>query len=283
MILAERPYANHRMREELCEIMFECFHTPKLNISCQPILALYAQGTYSGLVVDVGHGKTSVTPVIAGCPIQQGMSQTKFAGQLLESLLSDYLRQDNHLRHIKEANCRVPPLTGRPDENAVGNFQLPDGTSIRMTQEAQNLGEVLFRKSDLPDFDTFLGLQSMVWNGIRHAPMDSRMIMAENIILVGGTTQLPGFADRLLEEVKLNVPEGMKAKLCVHQAKGAPPSKLDDAKKPAQVSAQVLPSLTAVWQGGRVLAGFNDSQSLWLNQDEYYEAGKGAIHKKTTM
>ena len=52
--------------------MFEKFSVPKLYIETQSLLALYASGRTTGLVVDVGYDMTHTVPVFEGSfhPVQ---------------------------------------------------------------------------------------------------------------------------------------------------------------------------------------------------------------------
>jgi actin-related protein len=50
--------------ERIVQICFEEINVPGLYIAYQPITALYACGFTTGLVVDLGHGRIDVTPVL---------------------------------------------------------------------------------------------------------------------------------------------------------------------------------------------------------------------------
>ena len=50
-------------REKLTQLMFEEFNVAGLFLADQAVLSLYAIGKLSGLVVDMGHGKTG--PLLA--------------------------------------------------------------------------------------------------------------------------------------------------------------------------------------------------------------------------
>lgn len=48
------------IREKATEVLFETLATPAMHMALQPVLALYACGPSSGLVVDIGDSGTQV-------------------------------------------------------------------------------------------------------------------------------------------------------------------------------------------------------------------------------
>ena len=50
-------------REKAAEIFFESFNVPAMFVSMQAILALYASGKTTGVVLDSGDGVTHAVPV----------------------------------------------------------------------------------------------------------------------------------------------------------------------------------------------------------------------------
>jgi actin-related protein len=74
ILLTENFWGPKANREKTTQIMFETFHTPAMYISHHSVLALYASGRTTGIVVDCGDGVTHTVPVwegealIGGCP-----------------------------------------------------------------------------------------------------------------------------------------------------------------------------------------------------------------------
>lgn len=66
LLLTEAPYNPNarRDREKTAEIMFEQFGVPSLYIANRAVLALYAAGKKTGVVVDSGAGVTNVVVVV---------------------------------------------------------------------------------------------------------------------------------------------------------------------------------------------------------------------------
>eukprot|EP00808_Paulinella_micropora_P020248 g64561.t1 len=60
ILLTQPCLAPVRLQKEMTEIMFEKFDVPCLYVATAPLLAAYAYGAVSGLVVDIGHSSAQV-------------------------------------------------------------------------------------------------------------------------------------------------------------------------------------------------------------------------------
>jgi actin-related protein len=170
---------------------------------------------------------------------------------------------------------------------------------IEIGQERFLCAEALF------DPEVYLGRQDAILNGIhsmvtetiRSLPIDLKRDMYDNIILSGGTTLLPGLAERIKAEVKRLVPptvevtvssKGCKPGRTTTMAFGLPmrypferqdPCSLLDASgsHPPQVHAPVNRHL-AVWAGGSVLASTQHFNGHWISRDEFEAYGSDLLH-----
>ena len=64
----------------MAEIMFQTFDVPSLYITGQAVLSCYAAGKISGLLLDVGHGVTSLVPIYQGYQLKKAIQRNNFAG-----------------------------------------------------------------------------------------------------------------------------------------------------------------------------------------------------------
>jgi len=68
-------------REQAAQIFFETFNVPAMYTSVQAILALYASGRTTGIVLDSGDGVTHAVPVFEGFSINHAVRRVDVAGR----------------------------------------------------------------------------------------------------------------------------------------------------------------------------------------------------------
>lgn len=105
--------------------------------------------------------------------------------------------------------------------------------------------------------DESMGVHQLISNSISKVDMDLRSCLFSNILLSGGTTLLKGFGDRLLLELKKQVPKESKVKIY------APPERK-----------------YSTWIGGSILASLSTFKKMWITSEEYFEDPQ-CIHRKT--
>jgi actin-related protein len=102
-----------------------------------------------------------------------------------------------------------------------------------------------------------LGIHDATYNSIMKADIDIRKDLYANIVLSGGTTMFPGFADRMKKEITALAPSTMNVKVI------APPERK-----------------YSVWIGGSILASLQSFQKMWITKKEYNETGPSIVHRK---
>lgn len=87
VIIVENPLLSTRIKEMIARILFDNLQVPSLSFASAPVLALMAAGRLSGLVVDVGHLETTVTPVFHARPLFPSLTASPIAGRRLNRRL----------------------------------------------------------------------------------------------------------------------------------------------------------------------------------------------------
>ncbi|KAI7601159.1 Actin-related protein, partial [Hortaea werneckii] len=143
ILLTEPPMNPLKNREQMCEVMFERYQFGGVYVAIQAVLALYAQGLSSGVVVDSGDGVTHIVPVYESTVLNHLTRRLDVAGRdVTRNLIGLLLRRGYALnrtadfetvRGIKEKLCYVSydlALDQRLSEDTttlVESYTLPDG------------------------------------------------------------------------------------------------------------------------------------------------------------
>ena len=88
------------------------------------------------------------------------------------------------------------------------------------------------------------GIHEILNNSIMKYDIDVRKDLYANIVLSGGTTMYPGFADRMQKEVAELAPSSMRIRI------DAPPERK-----------------YSVWIGGSILASLSTFQRMWISKN----------------
>ncbi|KAK8024433.1 hypothetical protein PG993_012499 [Apiospora rasikravindrae] len=257
-------------------------HEPPEEPRADAVLALYAQGLSSGVVVDSGDGVTHIVPVYESVVLNHLTRRLDVAGRdVTRNLISLLLRRGYALnrtadfetvRQIKEKLCYVSydlELDKRLSEDTtvlVESYTLPDGRVIRVGSERFEAPECLFQPH-LVDCEQ-PGIAEFLFNTIQAADVDVRSSLFKAIVLSGGSSMYPGLPSRLEKELK---------QLWLTRALGGNPERLNKFK----VRIEDPPRRRhMVFLGGAVLANIMaDKESMWISKQEWEEEGTKILDK----
>lgn len=266
-MITECPLNPAKSREKMAEIFFEHFNVRSFYICPQPVLALYANGSTKGLVLDSGEGKTHVVPVYEGYSLPHAIGSMDLAGSDLTKYLMELLiksgmtfsrANDFHVVNaIKEKTNYIAQNYEQEvaDYREKGNandqvFHLPDGKSVNIGDQQFECPEALFNPSKMGK-ENMDGIHELVYRCYFKCDMEIRKLLFNNIVLSGGNTLYKNFCERLSKELK---------------ALGG--SLLFKIYAPAE-------RRYSVWIGGSVLASLSTFQAMWISKEEWDE-GDGA-------
>lgn len=187
--------------------------------------------------------------------------------------------------HVSEYTYDEHKLALRPAKA----YEFPNGYNNLYNTERFSIAEVLFNPRDfiiggntetlengntkrtvdisypkvnspnMVDVDSITGADELILQSIAACDIDLRPQLYPNIVVSGGNTLIPGFADRLKEELTLKEP-AMKTKI---QAAG-----LNYERK------------FAPWIGGSILSSLGTFHELWISKQEYDEFGAAGCEKR---
>lgn len=282
VLLTEPPMNPLSNREKMVETMFERFQFGGVYVAIQAVLALYAQGLTSGVVVDSGDGVTHIVPVYESVVLNHLTRRLDVAGRdVTRQLIALMLRRGyafnrtadfETVRQIKEKFCYVSYDLDYDNKLAtetttlVERFELPDGRVIKIGPERFQAPECLFQPH-LIDCEQ-PGIAEYLFNTIQQADIDVRSSLFKAIVLSGGSSMYPGLPSRLEKELK---------QLWLTRVLNGNPERLEKFK----VRIEDPPRRRhMVFLGGAVLANImKDKDPLWISKQEWEEQGARILTK----
>lgn len=131
--------ASESQREKYLEIMFESFAVPAMYLAKEAVLAAFAAGRSTALVLDIGGATAQAVPVCEGFALHRGFKSSGYGGDGLTKELYNKLTQ----RQIE-----IKPLyTFEKKRQRDGSFIIED-KHISGISQAVHLREVLVRAMD---------------------------------------------------------------------------------------------------------------------------------------
>ena len=164
VLLTEAPLNPTANREKMVQIIFETFLIPATYIAVQSVLALYASGRTTGLIVGAGYGVSHTVPIYEGHALQHAVHKLDIGGRDLTDHLMKLLTERGYsfttsaereiVRDIKEKLTYVAEdfdadlAKADTSSNFEKNYELPDGQVITVGAVRFRCPEALFAQFD---------------------------------------------------------------------------------------------------------------------------------------
>ncbi|KAK9825720.1 hypothetical protein WJX74_001082 [Apatococcus lobatus] len=315
VMMAEPVFQTKAAREQLLEALFETHKAPAAFMAKSAVLASYAMGRQTSLMVDAGHNGTVVAAVHDGFVLKHSITQSCIGGSALSQCM---------LKSVEAKNISVKPrFAFKRQETSPGHFEVQDVglkgltdsfCKFHVQQIAADIKESIGRVSDLP------------------------FSASENANIPTVNYELPDGNEIQIGPERFNVPEVLLQPSLLQStfagvvdtaaAQGASPASLldviqdsisrsdvdvrrelynsilltggcslfatlrdrlerelaDAAPQTAKVKVTSPANATerrfAVWIGGSILASLGSFQQMWMSKKEYEEHGAALMHRK---
>uniref|UniRef100_U5EXR6 Putative actin n=1 Tax=Corethrella appendiculata TaxID=1370023 RepID=U5EXR6_9DIPT len=299
VLFSEASWNVRNNRERLTELMFEKYNVPAFFLVKNAVLAAFANGRATALVVDSGATHTSAVPVHEGYVLSQAVVKSPLGGDYLSLQCRQYLETQNidltpaygiaGKDVIKEKD--PPRFTPRnlPEKltqswqqymlkallqdfqmSAVQVLEAPyDERSAAQipavhyefpTGYHQDFGPERFKLAESLFDHTMLGAGQLASTSVGMCDADVRLSLYGSVVVTGGNTLLQGFPERLNRDLSHRAPSNTRLKMI--SANGSVERRF------------------GAWIGGSILASIGTFQQMWISTQEYEESGKSQVERK---
>ena len=264
VLITESPLSSKENRAKVAEMLFEKFNVEKYHMANSSLLGLFAYGKTSGIVVDSGFNITSTVPIYEGFPLQYASKKINLGGEdislsLLESL-KDKLEPSYKLikgrllaDDIKEHKGYISMDNEEKEEEKQEEspYKLPDGKELKLGNEIFKTCDILFNPPE--DNKDLMSVSKMVTESLVSCDDDVKTDINESICLIGGTTLMKNFPEKLKNE-------------------------LSDNKDFGNFNLSFSPERQfSSWVGGSIMSSLDNFHYMWVTKDEYDEKGKTLV------
>eukprot|EP01084_Bolivina_argentea_P204445 349145_1 len=303
-------------REKMIQIAFETFNVPAYYTVYPQILACYASGRTTGLVLDSGHGITYSMPIYEGYGLPHatqrfylaGHNVTQYLGKLLSHKLNKNVIKDNLImQNMKEELLYVArdvehELTKLSCTNV--DYILPGylrviendlGTKCRQITQICNYKPVQQLLSDyLAACDNWRSLKQYTLPDGSIIELDEEQFKCTEMLF---NPQLIGLEQEGMHKIMYqsimscdcDIRRDLYGNIILSGGNtmfsGIVARVTNEMKTlaPQSIKVKIIAPPErqfSVWIGGSILASLSTFQEMWIHKIDYDESGPGVVHRK---
>ncbi|XP_046384525.1 actin-related protein 10 [Ischnura elegans] len=218
VVIVESVLCATNVRETLAKVLFHHYEVLSLFFVPSHLVSLYTLGTSTAVVIDIGFKETVVLPVYEGFTILKAWQAQPLAGEIVERELSKKLKlehgpgdsdvkeeciQEEVIENIKVRTCFVTTAERAQKLEEIVHpppvlYGLDGNRYIKVDGKTR---ESAFESLFTMDADEF-SVPTMILDALLKCPVDTRKVLAENLLVIGGTSMAMGMRSRILSELK---------------------------------------------------------------------------------
>lgn len=299
VLFSEAAWNVRTNRERLTELMFEKYSVPAFFVVKNAVLAAFANGRSTALVVDSGATHTSAVPVHEGYVLTQAVVKSPLGGDYLSLQCRNHLEaQHIDLQPVYAVASKMairerdqPQFVARQlPPNLTASWQsymmrglLQDfqSTVVQVLESPfderaasqipsvhyefptgyhQEFSSERFKLAESLFDHTMLGAGQLASTSVGMCDADVRLALYGSVVVTGGNSLLQGFPERLNRDLSHRAPSNTRLKMIA--ANGSVERRF------------------GAWLGGSILASIGTFQQMWISSQEYEESGKGQVERK---
>ncbi|XP_034175360.2 actin-related protein 10 [Osmia lignaria lignaria] len=211
IVILESPLSPTRFRDTLAKVLFRHFEIGSLMLLPIHLATISTLGINTALVLDVGYKEATLIPIFVGVPVLKAWQALPLGSQIIHEYLIKSLKDtspnvDVSEKLVEDIKVRTCFVTTLERSRKLGTAEAPNPPpavkypglkTINIPGEVREKAfEILWER----DNDN-LSIPTMILDALIQCPIDTRRILAENILLIGGTTMAKGFISRLKSEL----------------------------------------------------------------------------------
>jgi actin-related protein len=303
LLITESALAPKEHREEVTATLFEKLRAEALYFAASPVLALYASGRTTGLVVEMNSGTCNTVPIFEGFALFHAILQSDLGGQDVSAIFGATALRGQAVppppygsevvTFMKERYCWACPskaefllatsggaaaaaaasagegVGGSSAGRDVVQHQLPDGTVFTMGADRFVGAECILDPSLIPS-----GIASIAATPPPHAARRGLHQLAVESIRKCDHDIAPQLFHNVVFAGGGSLIKNMPERIAGDIQEQVPAERL---RSYAGTERQ-----TAAWVGGSILASLPTFQDMWVTRQEYDECGamKKALTRK---
>ncbi|XP_022834585.1 actin-like protein 6A [Spodoptera litura] len=297
-LFTEAVWTTRPAREKLAELLFEKYQAPAFFLVKSAVLAAFANGKSTALVVDAGASQTSAVPVIDGYALVNAAVRSPVGGDHLAAQ-AKHMLSNLHIQMLPIYSIQSKEVIRERERGRYTLKTLPAGLTHSWQQymlkrqyedfchcvaqisesqyEERQAASVPFTHYEFPGgyhqdfgperfklteclFEPTLGAPHLVCAAAAACDADARPALWGSVVACGGLASTPGWLERLAKDLAARAPSSHRLKTTA-------------APNPTE-------RRFAAWIGGSILASIGSFQQMWISSQEYDEGGKGQLERK---
>ncbi|XP_008538266.1 actin-related protein 10 isoform X2 [Equus asinus] len=278
VVVIESVLCPSHFRETLTRVLFKYFEVPSVLLAPSHLMALLTLGINSAMVLDCGYRESLVLPIYEGIPVLNCWGALPLGGKALHKELETQLLEQCTVDTGAAKEQSLPSVLGSIPEGVLEDikevitcilrlmmsvFQRPspppnvdyplDGEKILhvLGSIRDSIVEILFEQDNEEK-----SVATLILDSLMQCPIDTRKQLAENLVVIGGTSMLPGFLHRLLAEIRYLVEK--------------PKYKKALGTKTFRIHTPPAKANCVAWLGGAIFGALQDILGSRSVSKEYY-------------
>jgi len=185
--------SDNNYTNKIYDIMKTIYNFKQIKIFNQQTLSLYSVGKNFGLVVDIGHDITRIIPIYENNIIQIGIKYSFLAG----NSINKYIESTTQIKSIPDKFDKFKKMIFNSNTKKTKFIDFFGKNINRLDWEDLLIDPYLNNY----DCDS---IPQLIINSINMCPIDIRNKIANNILLIGSTSKIPGLCKKINDGIKNN-------------------------------------------------------------------------------